>query len=176
MSKRSGKKEAKSLWHSSDKTGVKILQTKLDFYDKSDGTPIDGSILNEILYKNKLTNSLPPEIEMKDASSTYLQRFFFIPDSICAICNFTMGCNLLIECGEKKFIRSSWTISDKFLDEVFTISPGELADKPIVNLLSSVNILYCRNFRSSRRFFDENQQICLKLSCEDCTDDRVLAS
>lgn len=132
MSRRSGKKDPKSLWHSCDKSGIKILQTKIDFFEKVDNIiyPIDGSIYNETLYKNKLTHTLPDEFDSKKSPSTYLQRYVFIPESICAICNFTMDCNLLIQCGEKKFIRNSWTISDKYLDEVFTTSEGN--DKQII--------------------------------------------
>lgn len=126
MSRKSGKKEIKSLWHSCDKSGVKIIRTKLDFLENEQNTIIDGSILNETLHKSKLTASFPNEIDTRDAPRTHLQRYVFIPESICAICNFTMGSNLLIEIGTKKFVRNSWTISDKYLDEVFTISEGDI--------------------------------------------------
>lgn len=125
--RKSGKKEVKSLWHSCDKSGVKIIKTKLEFFENDQNSIIDGSILNEVLHKNKLITSLPNEIDIKDAPTTYLQRYVFIPESICVLCNFTIGCNLLIEVGNKKFVKNSWTISDKYLDEVFTISEGNHA-------------------------------------------------
>jgi hypothetical protein len=123
MPPKSAKKEAKSLWIACDKCGLKIINTKLKFHEKS-CEPVDG-ISNEVLSKSALIHSLPPEIEVKDAPLTYLQQFLFVPETICSLCDLTMGCKLLIDVNGRKYVRSSWTISDKYLDEVYTSSEGE---------------------------------------------------
>lgn len=124
MPPKSAKKEPKILWNACDKCGVKIHHNKLKFHDC--GSSIDG-IQNEKLTTSSLVCSLPSELEsIKDAPATYLQRFVFIPETVSALCNFSMGSNnLLIEAKGKQFVMSSWTIGDKHMDEVFTSSDGK---------------------------------------------------
>lgn len=123
MPPKSARKEQKSLWHTCDKCGLKIIQNKLKLHEKDCNSPVDG-IDNEVFNKMCLNHSLPPEIDAKDAPVTYLQRFLFVPEAVCTLCNFTMGSNLLIDVNGRKYVRSSWTISDKHLDDVFTCSEG----------------------------------------------------
>lgn len=134
MPPKSAKKEQKSVWHTCDKCGLKTIQNKLKLHEKDCNSPVDG-INNEILNKLCLNHSLPPEIDAKDAPTTYLQRFFFVPETVCTLCNFTMGSYLLIDVNGKKYVRNSWTISDKHLDEVFTSSEGKIEMKVIIDKL-----------------------------------------
>jgi hypothetical protein len=124
MPPKSAKKEQKSLWHTCDKCNLKIIQSKLKLHDKDCNSPVDG-IDNETFNKSSLTYSLPPEIDAKDSPTLYLQRFLFVPEAVCSLCNFTMGCNLLIDVNGRKYVRSSWTIGDKYLDETFSNSDGK---------------------------------------------------
>lgn len=123
MPPKSVKKEQKSLWLECDKCRVKIFQSKLESHEKECGTLSPG-IINETYNLISIHHSLPSEIDVKDIPATYLQRFLFIPETICNLCNFTMGCNLLIDINGKKYVRSSWTISDKHADGVFSNSEG----------------------------------------------------
>jgi hypothetical protein len=125
MPPKSAKKDQKPLWHECDKCKVKIIQSKLKSHENYCGKFSIG-IFDEKLKINSINPSLPSEIDLKDAPTTFLQRFLFVPESICSFCNFTMGCNLLIQNGENKFVRSSWTVADRHLDEVFICSDGEL--------------------------------------------------
>lgn len=127
MPPKSAKKDAKSVWHNCDKCGVKVHQTKLKLHENQcENSKEDSLGLFEGKFNtSSLNRSLPSEIDSKDAPSSYLERFVFIPESICTICNFTMGSKILIEIKNQKVVRSSWTISDKYLDEVFTSSQGK---------------------------------------------------
>lgn len=124
MPPKSAKKDQKSLWVECDKCSVKIVSSKLNSHEKDCGTKAIG-VLNKTFSTNSVNSSLPQEIDIKDAPTTYLERFLFIPETICTLCDFAMGSNLLIIAGEQKFVRISWTISDKHLDEVFSNSAGE---------------------------------------------------
>lgn len=123
MAPKSAKKDQKSLWVECDKCSVKIVSSKLKNHEKDCGTKTIGVLRNKFSTLS-VNTSLPPEIDVKDAPTTYLERFLFIPETICTLCDFTMGSNLLIIAGEQKFVRMSWTISDKHLDEIFTNSTG----------------------------------------------------
>lgn len=124
MPPKSAKKDQKSLWVECDKCSVKIVSSKLKTHEKDCGIKAIG-VLNKKFTTISVKTSLPQEINVKDAPATYLERFLFIPETICTLCDFTMGSNLLIVTGEQKFVRMSWTISDKHLDEVFTSSTGK---------------------------------------------------
>lgn len=124
MPPKSTKRDQKSLWLVCDKCGVKVIQIKSKSHEKYCGTLLLG-IVNEKFITSSLTASLPSELNIKDAPTLYLQRFIFIPESICSILNFTMGFNLLIEINGEKFVRSLWTITDKYSDEIFSSSEGE---------------------------------------------------
>lgn len=126
MPPKSAKKDIKVLWHSCDKCGVKVIQSKLKLHENECGSlskHADG-VFNDKLFGSLLNHSLPAELDSKDVPAIYMQRFIFIPESICALCNFTMGSNLLIEINDKKYVRSSWTISDKYQDALFSTSDG----------------------------------------------------
>ncbi|CRL00704.1 CLUMA_CG013961, isoform A [Clunio marinus] len=121
MPPKSAKKERKPLWLECDKCGTKIINEKMKNHTNECGT-LNGYGISNQIFKSTLTHSLPLEIDSKDTSTTYLQRFVFIPESVCVICNFTMNCNLLIELDEKKYVRTSWTVSDKHMDSFFSNS------------------------------------------------------
>lgn len=120
MPPKSAKKEPKSLWLTCDKCETKVIQSKL----KSHDCETLFGVINEKFQTPSICSSLPAEIDVKDAPGTYLQRFLFVPEAICTFCNFTMGCNLLIQCNGRKHVLTSWTISDKHMDEVYSISAG----------------------------------------------------
>lgn len=125
MPPKSAKKEPKCQWHGCDKCKVKIHQNKVKNHENECGSvKLSHSVFNETFTTSSLTCSLPPEFNNLDAPSTYLQRFVFIPETICSLCNFTMGCNLLIDHNGHSFVRILWTISDKYMDEIFTNSEG----------------------------------------------------
>lgn len=124
MPPKSAKKETKSVWHNCDKCGAKVHQNKLKLHENQCENSLLG-LFEGKFHTSSLNRSLPPEIDTKDAPSTYLQRFIFVPEAICTICNFTMGSKLLIEINGQKIVRSSWTVSDKHMDEVFSSSEGE---------------------------------------------------
>lgn len=125
MPPKSVKKELKSLWHSCESCEVKVNQNKLKTHEKQCGKLSFGVVDSKFITPS-ITLSLPNEINDKDAPATYLQRFLFVPESISSFCNFTMGCNLLIEAGGgEKYVRTSWTIHDKHMDEVFSSSEGK---------------------------------------------------
>lgn len=124
MAPKSLKKVQQSLWHACSKCEAKVNQNKVKFHEKFCGDILLG-IIGEKFGTLAITYSLPPEIVAKDASVFYLQRFLFVPEAVCLLCNFTMGCNLLIEVNGKKYVRNSWTINDKHADEVFTSSEGK---------------------------------------------------
>lgn len=124
MPPKSVKKEQKSSWNACDKCGMKVHQNKLKLHEECCDSPVAEGIILETFKTSSIKPSLPTEIETKDAPMSYLERFVFIPESICKFCNFTMRCNLLIEFDGKKYVRSSWTISDKHQDEVYCIAEG----------------------------------------------------
>lgn len=117
------KSAKKSLWVECDKCSVKIVSSKLKNHEKDCGTKAIG-VLRKEFSTLSVNSSLPQEIDIKDAPAIYLERYVFIPETICTLCDFTMGSNLLIVAGEQKLVRMSWTISDKHLDEIFTNSTG----------------------------------------------------
>ena len=125
MPPKSAKKEQLSLWHVCDKCGLKTNQNRLKIHEENCGKRLFGVKNDSEFNTLSITPSLPPEIVSKDASTIYLERFLFVPEAICSFCHFTMGCNLLIQLnGQQKYVRSSFTISDKHLDEVFSSSEG----------------------------------------------------
>lgn len=126
MPPKSAKKDQRNLWVECDKCHVKIVTSKLKNHEKDCGSKTIG-VFNKTFSTVSVNTTLPQEIVIVDAPGTYLQRFIFIPETICNLCDFTMGSNLLIAAGEQKFVRLSWTISDKHLDEVFNNSTGERA-------------------------------------------------
>lgn len=123
MPPKSAKKDHKSLWVACDKCGVKVVTGKSKLHEKECGSACSGIINNEY-NTTTMKPSLPPEIDIKDAPVVYLQRFLFIPESICTLCNFTMGCNLVVNINQRKFVRSSWTVNDKHVDAIFSNSEG----------------------------------------------------
>lgn len=124
MPPKSAKKDQKSLWVECDKCSVKIVSSKLKSHEKDCGNKTIG-VLKKTFSTISVNSSLPQELDIKDAPATYLERFLFIPETICTLCDFTMGSNLLITAGEQKFVKMSWTISDKHLDELFCNSTGK---------------------------------------------------
>lgn len=153
MPPKSAKKEKQSSWHVCDKCGVKVNQIKLKSHEENCGELLLG-VINEKFNTLSITPSLPPEISTKDAPTTYLQRFLFIPESVCIFCNFTMNSNLLIQVNGQKYVRSSWTISDKHMDEVFSTSEGKTM------ILSKTkfaqDLLHCRTLDRSRREYADH--------------------
>lgn len=123
MPPKSAKKEPKSLWLACDKCDAKVTQSKLKSHDCES---FSTGVVEEKFYTPAMCTSLPSEIDNKDAPGSYLQRFLFVPEAICVFCNFTMGSNLLIQFDGRKYVRSSWTISDKHLDEVYCTSQGKM--------------------------------------------------
>lgn|SRR5690349_12553904 len=126
MPPKSAKKELKTLWHSCDKCEVKVIQSKLKSHETVCGTSenVCEGVFNEKFITSSMNHCLPSEFELKDAPKLYMQRYIFIPETICTLCNFQMGSNVLIELNDKKYIRSSWTISDKHQDTIFSTSDG----------------------------------------------------
>lgn len=129
MPPKSAKKDLKPFWLSCDKCGVKVIQSKMKLHENECGSKHVDGVLNEYFFTSSLNNSLPPEFDSKDVPTIYMQRFIFIPETICSLCNFQMGSNLLIEIKGKKFVRSSWTINDKYLDAVFSSSEGNIRNQ-----------------------------------------------
>lgn len=123
MPPKSLKKDIKSLWNSCEKCGVKVSHNKLKTHEGNCGK-ISLGVVDTKFNTISINQSLPSEINDKEAPLSYLQRFLFVPEAICSFCDFTMGCNLLIEIGDQKFVRTSWTIHDKHIDEVFSSSEG----------------------------------------------------
>lgn len=122
MPPKSAKKDLQSAWHVCDKCEAKVHLNKLKSHEENCGKVLLG-VKNENI-NTLITSSLPPEFNTKGSPVTYLQRFIFIPEAICTFCSFTMGCNLLIHKNRQKYVRSSWTINDKYMDEVFSNSEG----------------------------------------------------
>lgn len=123
MPPKSAKKEQIGLWLACDKCGVKVIQSKLKNHEcgSSTWTGIHAGTFATL----SVTTSLPPELEsLKNAPTSYLQRFIFVPETLSALCGFKMGCNLIINVNGKKHVKSCWVISDKYMDEVFTSSEG----------------------------------------------------
>lgn len=125
MPPKSNKKEnQKCSWYACDKCGIKITQNQLNVDLENDCCPKFG-ISGENFIAKSINCALPQELELKDAPLLFLQRFLFVPETVCRFCNFPMDCNLLIEIDDgKKFVRKSWTISDKHLDMIYSSSSG----------------------------------------------------
>lgn len=122
MPPKSAKKEQNSQWLACDNCGVKVIQNKLKQHENSCDT---FGVFNESYKTASITPLLPTEIDIKEAPAIYMQRFIFVPETICSLCHFTMGCNLLLQSNGKKHVKSCWAISDKHLDEVYSTSDGE---------------------------------------------------
>lgn len=125
MPPKSAKKESKSLWYNCDKCNVKLPQAKLQSHESECGKNEFG-IVNESFITNSIITTLPPELELKEAPKIFLQRFLFIPESICNFCRFSMGSKVLIQYGNKQFVKESWTINDKHVDGIFCSASGYL--------------------------------------------------
>lgn len=146
MPPKSASKVQKSQWHTCDQCEAKVHSNKLKHHETECSSTIQHGAINEKYYTSSINHSLPPEIDIKDAPSLFLQQFLFIPESICSFCNFTMGCNLLIEINtDTKYVMKSWTVGDKHLDEVFASSEGNILTKR--SNLIRLNRL-CLHFRS----------------------------
>lgn len=124
MPPKSAKKDLKLLWVSCDKCDVKVIHKKLEFHQNECGSLLKHGVSDGKFVTASIKNSLPPEFDLKDAPTIYMQRFVFIPETVCSLCDFEMGSNLLIEINDKKFVKSSWTVNDKYLDAVFATSEG----------------------------------------------------
>ncbi|KAG5675818.1 hypothetical protein PVAND_005689 [Polypedilum vanderplanki] len=122
MSKKSNKKDQqKSLWYICDKCGIKIIHNQLSSHSENTCS-IFGICENVFTTKHINCSVLPQEIDLKDAPIIYLERFIFIPETICKHCDLKMNGYVLIEIDEKKYVKKSWTISDNHLDMIYTNS------------------------------------------------------
>ena len=80
----------------------------------------------EKFYSTSLNFSIPSEVELQDIPKSHLQKYVFIPESICSFTGLIMGCNVLIDFGgSKKYVRTLWTVSDALLDVLHTVSQGK---------------------------------------------------
>lgn len=123
MPPKSNKKEPKTSWFNCEKCNRKITSDQLTSGNHGNENLCEEfGVLNESFTTKKVICNLPKEVD--ESSSTFLQRFLFVPETICNFCNFTMDCNLLIEINEKFYVRKAWPITDVHLDLIYTNSTG----------------------------------------------------
>lgn len=119
MPPKSNRKEPKALWFNCDKCNRKITHNQLTSTHESCN---EFGVFEDTFTTKSIVFNLPKEVD--ESNSIYLQRFLFVPESICNFCNFTMDCNLLIEINEKLFVRKAWPINDNHLDLIYSTSKG----------------------------------------------------
>lgn len=120
--RKSNKKEQQSTWYTCEKCNRKITFNHLKLSHENNCE--DFGVLNEIFTTKSINTSLPKEVD--DPHQIFLQRYLFVPESICNFCNFTMDCKLLIEIGNRLYVRFAWPIADTHLDHVYSNSPGTI--------------------------------------------------
>lgn len=125
MPPKSKKKEQKTSWFNCEKCNRKITSEQLSSgHGNSANSCEEFGVYNESFTTKGVICHLPKEVI--ESSSTFLQRFLFIPEAICIFCNFTMDCNLIIEIKNKSYVRKAWPITDVHLDQIYSNSTGML--------------------------------------------------
>lgn len=126
MPPKSVKLKDKNLWYSCDKCGIKLIQVNVKNHEKNCEKP-ENYVEDQKFYTNELSFTIPSEIELNEIPKTHFQKYVFVPESICNFTGLIMGCKVLIEFGgNKRYVRTLWTISDSFLDVVHTVSEGKM--------------------------------------------------
>lgn len=122
MPPKSNKKEQqKSGWFKCDKCDKIII---LNTHDNDSCSEFGIDKIGNFISPS-INYSLPQEIEVKDVSSLYLQRFLFVPETICNFSNLTMNCFARIEINEKNYVKRVWVVNDKYLDKIQSNCSGK---------------------------------------------------
>ena len=115
----------KFMWYSCDKCGIKLIQANMKVHEKNCGKSLNF-VEDEKFYSTSFNSSIPSDADLQDVPKSHLQKYVFIPESICNFTGLIMGSNVLIDFGEsKKYVRTLWTISDTFLDNIYIVSEGK---------------------------------------------------